>query len=652
MFVLLLSLLWLTVRNGLNLKAFLGALPILIAFPLLEWTWKLVRKGNQALGTGGESIQRLRARTYLSRELGLWLALTGLFLYLALIDTAGHAIYEAYHERNITYITALGQLGAGLLALLPILRGAADLMANFQSKKPNPSFWTRLLGRPSVSAILAGLLLAPPLVFVSYVSHASFKGGQPGGLSMGLGLALFTLGLSVIMACSRALPLINRTSLQATYSARLARTFLGASNPFREDSSFDDVIPGDDVDSLRDYRPYEAGGPLHLINVCINQTVDLSSLQNIGHRLGASFACSPLGVSIGPHWHALWAKKTSTIEAIDHMPGTSHPLLGVDGLPPHRVQILPLRDWLAISGAACGPGMGNRTNAALSVLFTLANLRTGYWWDSGLSAGDRGTRPDVSFTRRLLWLLANLFQTQSRLLSEALARFVGPWDRLWYLSDGGHFENLGGYELIRRQVPYIILADSGADADYDYDDFANFQQKIRIDFQAQLEPLGTARWTAAVQADLNRMAQRGIGQSSVAAAQAEWNRIREQISLDSTDGGPFEQLISRPSDDEMPAVKRHAALLRVNYADGSHSLLLYVKSSLSGDESPDVCHYYAENPDFPHQSTADQFFNEEQWESYRQLGEHIGCRLFGATPELPGASAVLWLTRLDDALQS
>ena len=79
-------------------------------------------KRNQTLGTGGESIQRLRARTYLSRELGLWLALTGMFLYLALIDTAGHAIYEAYSQRNISYIVALGQLGGGRRwALLPIL---------------------------------------------------------------------------------------------------------------------------------------------------------------------------------------------------------------------------------------------------------------------------------------------------------------------------------------------------------------------------------------------------------------------------------------------------------------------------------------------------------------------------------------------------
>ena len=247
---------------------------------------------------------------------------------------------------------------------------------------------------------------------------------------MGLGLGAFTLVLSVIMACCKALPLINRTSLQATYAARLARTFLGASNPFREDSSFDDVIPGDDVDSLRDYRPYEAGGPLHLINACINQTVDLSSLQNIGHRLGASFACSPLGLSIGPRWHAFWAEKKPTIEAIDHMPGNVAPTPGVDGLPPESVKILPLRRLVVDFRRGLWPGHGQqnqrRAVRPLHARQLAYRILVGQRFEPPATGG---TRPDVSFTRRLIWLLANLFQTQKPLARRSpgtIRRTVGP----------------------------------------------------------------------------------------------------------------------------------------------------------------------------------------------------------------------------------
>ena len=82
--------------------------------------------------------------------------------------------------------------------------------------------------------------------------------------------------------------------------------------------------------------------------------------------------------------------------------------------------------------------------------------------------------------------------------------------------------------------------------------------------------------------------------------------------------------------------KKHAALFRVNYPRGPrnpdndpwlnrhHTWLLYIKATLTGDESEDVLNYAALHPDFPNETTLDQVFDEAQWESYRQLGEHIG----------------------------
>jgi hypothetical protein len=53
-----------------------------------------------------------------------------------------------------------------------------------------------------------------------------------------------------------------------------------------------------------------------------------------------------------------------------------------------------------------------------------------------------------------------------------------------------------------------------------------------------------------------------------------------------------------------------------------NGVLLYVKASLTGNEPRDVKNYADQNPLFPHQSTADQWFDESQFESYRRLGYH------------------------------
>jgi hypothetical protein len=69
------------------------------------------------------------------------------------------------------------------------------------------------------------------------------------------------------------------------------------------------------------------------------------------------------------------------------------------------------------------------------------------------------------------------------------------------------------------------------------------------------------------------------------------------------------------------------------------SRLLYIKPSLTGHEPEDVLDYHRRHPDFPQETTADQFFDEAQWESYRRLGQHVADEIFGApvtSPTAPG----------------
>src|SRR6185436_17046237 len=130
--------------------------------------------------------------------------------------------------------------------------------------------------------------------------------------------------------------------------------------------------------------------------------------------------------------------------------------------------------WVSISGAAAGSAVGSRTTLPTAMLATFANVRLGYWWDSGLKL--RGG-----------WLHRVLPPVYRALFAEFLCNLRGTGDRLWNLSDGGHFENLGGYELIRRRLPLIILVDAEQDVDYNFSGLADLVRKARLDFGAEIE---------------------------------------------------------------------------------------------------------------------------------------------------------------------
>src|SRR5438132_264518 len=78
--------------------------------------------------------------------------------------------------------------------------------------------------------------------------------------------------------------------------------------------------------------------------------------------------------------------------------------------------------------------------------------------------------------------------------------------------------------------------------------------------------------------------------------------------------------------------KWHCAIGTIRYdalgEGATPGTLVYIKSSLTGDEASDVLSYRAQELAFPHQSTSDQWFDESQFESYRKLGYHAGCTTF------------------------
>jgi hypothetical protein len=215
---------------------------------------------------------------------------------------------------------------------------------------------------------------------------------------------------------------------------------------------------------------------------------------------------------------------------------------------------------VTISGAAASPNMGYHSSPALAFLMTLFNVRLGWW------LGNPGLAGNDSYTRR---------NPRSSILPFIYEATGNSNDRYKYvyLSDGGHFENLALYEMVLRRCHRIVVSDAGADPKYIYDDLGNAVRKIRID-------LG--------------------------------------IPIDITHMGII------PPEEKKPGKYCAVGTIRYNAVDGEEAengLLLYIKPVVYSDEGPrDVLNYKKNSEDFPHESTADQWFSESQFESYRRLG--------------------------------
>ena len=72
----------------------------------------------------------------------------------------------------------------------------------------------------------------------------------------------------------------------------------------------------------------------------------------------------------------------------------------------------------------------------------------------------------------------------------------------------------------------------------------------------------------------------------------------------------------------------HVAVGDICYPGGRRGILIYIKSSLTGDENDYIFHYKKRYGAFPQETTLDQLFSEEQFEAYRALGFHAAYRFF------------------------
>jgi hypothetical protein len=593
-----------------------------------------------------------RSQIALTRAFTLGVMATVGLLGVVLIDSLGQTLYVAWSQRDFAFPAGwTATTGAGALAFSFVKRLAVLLERRLGARKVR-------IPTNALALILAAIWLLLIVVALSVVvCGLAWRWDLVGNgmdyrpiASAGPLLLAAVVSFVASWVFSRSFGFVNLSSMQQMYAARLARAYLGATNPLRRreaNHDMTDLLPGDEI-ALDDYAPHRHGGPLHLINVTVNETLSGKTQIERRDRKGVAMAVGPCGLSVGLESHALWSDpppaattfaklqalwevRARAIRPLEHDPARFHALAGSAASEPRHIEALAVGRWVAISGAAFTTGTGATTNVGLSLLLGLANVRLGYWWDSGLHPARRRTGSRPNLMERLSRAVSRLLPVQMCLLNEFFARFHGPARRHWYLSDGGHFENTACYELIRRRVPFIICSDAGQDPQYEFTDFANLVRKARTDFNAEIQVVRRV-------ADL-------VPDDPGAACPLP--RLEELVhpSLLDVIGAPedFPPLATSGDSAAPPrAAKRHAVLARIHFLD-THEFgwLLLVKPSLMGDESPDVVQYQRDRPLFPQEPTTDQYFDEAQWESYRKLGEHIAIELF-TRPSSASSTGVDW----------
>ncbi|MGA9333998.1 MAG: patatin-like phospholipase family protein [Rudaea sp.] len=441
-------------------------------------------------------------------------------------------------------------IGLIVLGLIPVVATLGEMTDHLFSLR-----YAHAIGRHAS-------YLLPSLFGVVSMLFGRHKGGNNGGRLITIGLSalvygllilcyhltvhtdlphspvfLVLVGLSVLLAFTCD---INRVSIHAYYRARLSDAFLP--------NVGDDALPDPGNFDLRDLGPGH-GAPLHLINTTLNTTS--SHNERLRSRDGASFFFSPLYIGSAPTGF----RRTNAYDRCD----------------------TALSSAFTTSGAAVDPDMYVTRARAVSFLMALLNIRLGYW----------ALNPEFGYRRAPLrpWWWVFIGREMLGIGLDARRRHV-------HLSDGGGFENLGVYELIRRRVRYIVVTDAGADPETTLADLGRAIERVRVDFGAEIE------------LDADRL-----------------YRQRDQ------------DLAEQPY-----------ALGSIRYADGRDGRILYIKPRLCAGLTADIYAYWRAHPAFPDEPTSEQFFAEAQFEAYRALGQQIVAGLLGASAP---TSVGEWFDRLD-----
>ncbi len=375
--------------------------------------------------------------------------------------------------------------------------------------------------------------------------------------------------IAVLLFCIGFFTNPNALSFHRFYRKQLADLFLRFSG--NHDNMELMKVFDAKSNNLKDYI-----SPYPLINTCLNLMNPLKDEAFQGTKTSDYFLLSPFFCGS---------------KLVGYVP--------TDHFQDYRKMTLPAA--VTISAAAVNPGMGMYSNKVLSLLMTAFNFRLGFWISNPLI---------LVKARAIVWWPLYFFY-------ELLGR-IGSKKKMINISDGGHIENLGAYELLRRGCRLIIAVDAGEDKIYSFADLNNFiirarnEMGLEIRFREHEQPEDLIRPRPSQVYSAKRFA--------IADIYKCWEEVED------------------PSEQDGKRIVNYSEKERDK--NGPIGTFVYVKSSVRAPEGkPDLdkretlkygtYKYKIYHPDFPHEPTSDQFFDEIQWEAYFQLGRFIGAEVLG-----------------------
>jgi Patatin-like phospholipase len=221
---------------------------------------------------------------------------------------------------------------------------------------------------------------------------------------------------------------------------------------------------------------------------------------------------------------------------------------------------LNLATAMAISGAGLAPNAGTQTVKPLVFLLTLLDMRLDYWLPNPAFVRDHTSLHELRM-RTSLGPVALLKEAFGDL--DARGGYVN-------VSDGGQIENLGVYELLRRHCRVIVALDADEDPGMTCGNLADLLRYARIDLGVEID----------------------------------------------IDPAPL-----RPAANGLSAA--HWVTGTIHYGANETGTLIFIKSSLTGDEPEAVKEYRQMDPAFPQDPSSNQTYGEAQFEAYRALGWHM-----------------------------
>lgn len=472
--------------------------------------------------------------------LALYLLTALLFALSTALPAVRRMAAETYFRRGLGQLLA-GGIVALAIGLLPVFAGIEEMAIAYLRDRgageiARQASWLTPMLTGAASMWLAqrrtSESTALPIVGLSLLLYGVFTGlyhlAHHTALLSSAGFHYWLLA-SLVLAFAAD---INAVSMHSYYRSRLAEAFL----PKVASSQNTSVRDGDpQLFRLTDASP-QSTAPFHIINTTLNTTS--SKNQKRRSRNGENMMLTPLYCG--------------------------SPATGFRRTDRYLRGQLTLATAYSASGAAVDPDTYATSSRAVSFLMTLLNVRLGVW-----VANPRNTPRRVRWPA---WYELMLREMLGVGLSERNARI--------HLSDGGHFENLGVYELLRRRCKYILISDAGADPKATLADLGQAVQRARADFGASIE----------------------------ICADAFFNERDEALA------------------------ERSHLLGTVLYADGTTGEILYLKARLRKHLSSDVYAYWRSNPQFPHQATSNQFYGELQFDAYRELGLQLMAGVIGEEP--------------------